>query len=632
MKAMIFAILIGMGNILYAQEFNVAHIPDSLLANASVVKRYEELTLDIKSPSKYLLHERHVYTIMDEQGDPEADYTSYYDKFTTIDYCSATLYGGNGKEIRHLRKKDMPDNVNSDGISIIEDDRHISNNFSYRIYPYTVDYEEDDTEDGVLDFDGWAPVFRFNMSVEYSRYVIVAPDDYQVRYKQLNFNLPPVITEKGGRKTYTWEMRNIPAQKAPLYAPRPLGAFPVMMVAPSDFEAQGYKGNMSNWKNYGLFINQLKKGRDMLPEEVKKQVHLLTDQIKDPKQKIALLYDFLQKNTHYISVQLGIGGWQPFDANYVGTKKYGDCKALSNYMVALLKEAGIMGKYVEIRAGANALPIERDFSESQFNHVICCVPFQNDTVWLECTSQNDPAGYLGSFTADRWGVLIDDHGGTLVHTPRYDYAVNVETTRLNATVDNDGNLTAANEVVYNAVQQDELSLRLSYVSDDEATKYLKNSIDIPTYDITHLHFVQSKKLLPSITAIFNLTAPNYAQVTGKRFFIYPNVLSKFDEQLTEEQDRKYAVELLKEETKIDTVEIQIPKGYAVESPFVNVNIRSKFGTFTASAIVADGKITYYRRQEYFSGKFPASDYASLVTYFHQIYKSDHSKIVLAKNE
>jgi len=76
-----------------------------------------------------------------------------------------------------------------------------------------------------------------------------------------------------------------------------------------------------------------------LPDNIKKEVHELTDNLKDVRQKVYVLYDFLQKNTHYINVSLGIGGWQPFPADYVAIKRYGDCKALSNYMVALLKEA-----------------------------------------------------------------------------------------------------------------------------------------------------------------------------------------------------------------------------------------------------------------------------------------------------
>lgn len=617
---------------LSAQEYNVYAIPDSLIKNANVVKRYEEMMLEIKSPGKFVFHERHVYTILNELANEYAAYRSFYDKFTTIDYLSAVLYNEKGKELKHVKKNDMADFGDMDGYSLMQDERYIKNNFYYRSYPYTVDYEEDDTNDGVLDFSSWVPAQSTAMSVQYSKYIIIAPKDYEVRYKQLNFTIPPVITEKGDKKTYTWEIKNFPALKQEVLAPGRNGVLPYMMVAPSDFEAEGYKGNMSSWVNYGKFIYQLKKGRDVLPADIKKQVHDLTDNLKSARQKINILYDFLQKNTHYISIQLGIGGWQPFDATYVATKKYGDCKALSNYMVALLKEAGITGKYVEIRAEKDARPIVTDFSESQFDHVICCVPLQKDTVWLECTSESTPAGYLGGFTSNRWGLLVDETGGKLVHTPKYSLNDNVQTRHINAIINNEGNLDASIETQYKAMQQDELEEIINANSNDKVLEYLKTTIDLPTFDIRTFHYIQQKDIIPSINESVELTANNYAQVSGKRLFINPNILTRSNQKLPMDENRKYDVELNDEYRETDTVEITIPAGYNPESVFHDIKIESVFGKYSAAVKVTADKIIYVRTREHFSGRFPAQDYAGLVRFYEQVYKADHTKVVLAKQE
>ncbi|MBL0131544.1 MAG: hypothetical protein IPP43_10800 [Chitinophagaceae bacterium] len=110
---------------------------------------------------------------------------------------------------------------------------------------------------------------------------------------------------------------------------------------------------------------------------------IIQETINSVPEKIRILYNFLQSNTHYISIQLGIGGWRPFEASFVALKAYGDCKALSNYMFSLLKEAGIVSYYTLIKAGDGAADLVTDFRSRKFTHAIVCVPVEKDTIWLE---------------------------------------------------------------------------------------------------------------------------------------------------------------------------------------------------------------------------------------------------------
>src|SRR5690606_2173354 len=129
--------------------------------------------------------------------------------------------------------------------------------------------------------------------------------------------------------------------KSEPYCPAASELLPTIMVSPSLFEAESYTGSMSSWNDFGIFMNMLYQGRDELTPIMKANVGELTANAKTDREKIDALYRYMQKNMRYVSVQLGIGGWQPFDAKYVEANKYGDCKALSNFMKALLKEVGI---------------------------------------------------------------------------------------------------------------------------------------------------------------------------------------------------------------------------------------------------------------------------------------------------
>jgi hypothetical protein len=618
---------------LTAQSWNALFIPDSLKKNTRAVAREQEIILEIKSPGKAVQREHHVYTILNENGDNLGGYTTYYGKFSSINSVSGTLYDAMGKELKHVKKKDMEDKAAYDGFSLMWDERYKEYDFYYRNYPYTVDYTEEDEMDGILHFDTWRPLISSGISTEHSKYVIIAPKDYKVRYKPVNCNFQPVITMSGDKIIYTWELRNLPALSMESSGPSWTEIAPHVLMAPSEFEAEGYKGNMSTWVDFGKFFNQLRTGRDILPDDIKKKVHELTDNLKDPRQKVEILYDFLQKNTHYISIQLGIGGWQPFAADYVATKRYGDCKALSNYMIALLKEAGITGKYVVIYGGRNEPSLVDDFPSLQGNHVITCVPMGKDSIWLECTSQTESAGFMGSFTGDRKAILIDERGGHIVRTPVYSAADNLQCRVVNAAINEEGNLDAQVNTVYTGISEEMPHYLINDYSPEEREKYLNSRLfNLPTYSVDKSHYEEQKGSVPVVREYLHVVAPNYASVSGRRLFIAPDLFDKDNERLPADSVRKYDFVQDHSLKDIDSVTIKIPAGYQPEAIPKDIHISSRFGDYSASVKVSEDKIVYYRSKQESANRFPPSDYPELVKFFEQIYKADHSRVVLVRKE
>jgi hypothetical protein len=193
---------------------------------------------------------------------------------------------------------------------------------------------------------------------------------------------------------------------------------------------------------------------------------------------------------------LGIGGWQPFDASYVASKAYGDCKALSNYMYALLKEANIKSCYTQIRAGAGKYFFLPDLPSPQFNHIILCVPLQKDTMWLECTSQTLAAGYLSDFTCNRYALAVDENGGKLIRTPNYGMKENLQVRNIKAILEEDGMLNVTANTTYNGIQQDEIHSAITGLSKDKVKELLNEKLDFSTYDIKQFDYKEQKSSLP----------------------------------------------------------------------------------------------------------------------------------------
>ena len=132
--------------------------------------------------------------------------------------------------------------------------------------------------------------------------------------------------------------------------------------------------SLTSWADLSRWTYELNAGRAELPPALVAGMQALVQGETDERARIRKVYKFLQANTRYISVQLGLGGWQTFPASSVAANGYGDCKALTNYCQALLGAAGIKAHAALVRAGSDEQDIRTDFPSSQFNHVVLCVP------------------------------------------------------------------------------------------------------------------------------------------------------------------------------------------------------------------------------------------------------------------
>lgn len=619
---------------LYASDgdYAVSKIPSSLLTNAHVIKRMEETRFEISSFNKTHLYEKYALTVLDENGDDYAVLFKRYDKLRSIQSIDGTLYDANGKKIKSLKKGEIEDRSGNSGESLMDDSRIKVHSFYYKVYPYTIEYEIETSYNNTYIFPVWMPQKAENYAVQQSNFSVICPSDFSFHYKSFNYRGEPVIDQGKNSKTYRWETKDLPAILDEYASPDWTAITTCVFFSPDKFQIEGYSGEMTSWKSLGEFQYQLNKGRDQLPDNIKKQVHQLTDGITDTREKIKALYEYMQKNTRYISVQLGIGGLQPFDATYVATRSYGDCKALSNYMYSLLKEVNIKSNYTLIKSGAREEYFMPDFPSDQFDHIILCVPLQTDTVWLECTSQTLPAGYLSDFTDNRFALAIDENGGKLVHTPRYSMNENLQVRNIKAKLEDDGSLTSTIFTEYAGLQQDNVHGLINNLSKDKVKEVLNEVLDFATYDVDKFDYKQTKDQHPAIDELLDVSVSNYATITGRRLFIVPNVLNRWHRKLKSDEERKYDIELTMEYKDIDSVEIEIPKGYELESMSQPVKIETKFGKYLSSTKLVDNKIIYYRMHEQYSGTFPAKDYADLVNYYESMYKADRGKIVLVKKE
>lgn len=615
-------------------KYPVSAIAPALLKGAHVVKRLEETTFEVVSLDKTILKRKTVLTILDEAGQEHADFVVGYDRLHKVENIEGALYDAAGVQLKKVKGKDIGDYSATSGINLYDDNRVKVHNFQYKGFPYTVEYEVEVAYNHTFYFPDWEPQSYEDLSVERSSYTFVSPASYVLRYKAFNYTNEPVAKTEGGKKIMTWEVNNLAAIIRPFASPAWHELTPTVLFAPTEFQMEGYKGNASSWEEFGKFFLSLNKDRDQLPPVVAQKVQSLTTGLTDPKEKINALYSFLQQNTRYISVQLGIGGFQPFDAAYVAQKGYGDCKALSNYMYSLLKAAGIKSYHALINGGRSfdAKSLVEDLPSTQFNHMVLFVPLAKDTVWLECTSQDESAGYSGSFTGNRKALAITEAGGKLVSTPRYTAATNTQLRFLKGSIDEEGNLTLNVATRYAAQQQDYYSGLINALSKEKVKKFLNERLDLSIYDVTDFAYREKKDRLPEIDEDLKINVVSYASVSGRRFFVVPNIMNRSGTRLTTSETRTCDYVFDIPYTDIDSAEITIPSGYQIESVPAETNVKTKYGNYTSTLKLDGNKLLYYRKMERPSGRYAAKEGEEIAKFYDQVYKSDRARIVLVKKE
>jgi len=617
------------------QNYDVSLIPKELLPYASAVVRSQQVNVEVKDLDNTTYHFKQAVTILNKNGDDMAEIEVWHDKENIIKYVRGAVYNSMGVLIKKFSESDFEDVNSNDGFSLFTDLKIKHYQPAVTDYPYTVEYEYEKREKQSLTFEDWAPNPISGTAVEKSSYTFTCKPDFNIRYKEINLPSGVNITsDKNGLKTYTWEVNNLKALRHEPYSPNPEKVLSHVKIAPEKFSYYGLNGSFTNWNELGKWeYDKLITGRQELPAETKADIKKLTDSITDPKLKAKKIYEYMQHKTHYVSVQVGIGGLQPFLASDVNQLNYGDCKALVNYTRALLKAADIDSWYCVV-TGDHDLKTSMlsDFPSIQGNHIILCIPFKNDTTWMDCTSQTIPFGYLGDFTDDRIALACTPQGGILLHTPKYSETDNLQQRKASFVLNNEGELDGGMTTTFKGVDYEEREMygviQESYI---EQVKDMQRIYPINNMRIEKLVFTQDKGLHPATTENIKLKAAEYAAIADGKIHFLLNAVNRVAAAPKMVRNRTTDLYINEGYTDEDEITYTIPAGYRQDTEPLNVNIKNAFGTFTATSTLQGDQLIYKRKLQVIDGTYPKESYQDFVDFYQAVVDADDYDVILAKN-
>lgn len=605
-------------------RYSASTIPATMKEGMYAVVRDDFTRFEILAINKSRIKVHKVITILNENGKYLATEAVFYDKLEKIVSISGTAYDANGNVIKKLKNSEIADRSAYDG-SLFTDNRYKLLDLTQSTYPYTVEFEYESERKYLYSIPSFALYTDDEVSIEKESYEVEYPVALKPRYK-LNKIEEPTKQAKGDSEKLMWSFQNIVPEKFEKYTSSL--SIPSILISPSQFEYDGYRGSMESWNTLGKWQTLLNEGRGVLPATTIAKIKEVTKNLTTVEEKTKALYEYLQSKTRYVSIQRGIGGFQPFEAWLVDQKSYGDCKALSNYMVAMLKEVGVKGYYTWIYGGNESRYVPTDFPFDPFNHIVVSVPNGRDTLWLECTSQTNPFGYLGEFTGDRYALMITEDGGKLVRTPKLKTEQNTQLQKAEVTLDKTGNAKAKVTTVYSGLQYEsgDLNFRINS-SYDEQKKWLQENLRIPSFELGAFSMINKKDKVPSAIVNVDLTLNRYASVSGKRIFVTPNLMNRMTYIPPKAETRKNPVVFKSSYIDVDTIVYSIPEEIYPEFVPQTVKISSRYGEYEANFKFDQGKLIYIRKLKMIPGEHPPAAYSELVDFYKSINKADNTKLV-----
>lgn len=254
----------------------------------------------------------------------------------------------------------------------------------------------------------------------------------------------PTTATKDGRTVLTLDKTLIQAPKAPIGAP--LRFRRVGQMRTSSFQ---------NWGEVSKLMAPLfAKASAIGPNSpIKAEADGIAAKTNDPKARAFAALQLVEDKTRYFFVGMGDGSYVPANADDTWTRRFGDCKAKTALLLALLKTLGVEAEPVLVNLGGGDGVDELPPSLSAFNHVLVRAKVNGQSLWLDGTRTGDTNPQSMQPPAHKWGLPVRERGASLEQI--VEAQINVPTTstviRLDASKGFETLATARISITYSGV-------------------------------------------------------------------------------------------------------------------------------------------------------------------------------------
>jgi len=575
--------------------------------------------------NKLIIQKSFIIQINDADSDWVSDIEIPYQEKDKLEILEASITDLMGETIRKLKKKEIIDRNDISRGAFFEDSWVKEFNLKWNQYPYRIKYKYRRTKNNFISITNWHPTIYTKIRTNKASLKITIPSDYRLRIndsKEFEYNL----TEIEGKKIHYWESKDISPIKKEWFSPPLENLIPSVKIIPDEFNYD-IQGSFESWVTYGEWLEQLNIDLDILTAKEKIKVNKLIEGLDDKKEIIRVLYHYMQDNTRYINVSIDIGGLKPYPASYVCENKYGDCKALTIYMKALLKHAGIASYYSIIYAGNNPIKVQREIPSHQFNHVILSIPLERDTIWLENTNKYAPFNYLGTSTQDRYALQVNSDKTKLIKTKALSENDVVVTNKYQFSLNTEGNgkLILSKNMKGRAFEYYQY-IKNEYTEKDQKQEF-EDDLPLKNYVIESWQFDQKNRDSLNLKLLMNISVKNQLRKIGDMIVLKPVREGLFDFEKPEDRENPIRINYPIVQKDSIVYDLAFINEFQAELPD-NIDIQSEYGSYSESFSRVNNQLIVKRRFSLKKGQYSLDTYPDIYNFTKEIKDSQKKSVII----
>jgi hypothetical protein len=458
------------------------------------------------------------------------------------------------------------------------------------------------------------------------------PSSIQPRIVEKNLTFARTTTTANGRTVHTWAPpRDLPVPRPELFAPDSDDVRMIVQV-----------GSPVNWSDIGRWYAELARDRYASTPALDAKVAEVAAKARTLDDSIRAVHRWVAQDIRYVSISLGLGGYQPRTVAQILETGFGDCKDKATLFIAALRKLGVIAHPVLLSSVARAdktLP-----GVGQFNHMIAAVAKKGGGYeYVDLTAGFTPYGRLPVGEQGGFALVVHPDGRTEeVTLPRDSAGVSRIEYRVIGTLSESGLFSGrledrrfgpAGEAMRAPYAAPLDSARRNSLQRVFASRFFANSVgdSAVAFDGKDFSSQPSVSIVVRDARASNNSGDSEILNNPLAVFSAPitNYVNSMVNQLTAAPPRKSAIiadRVWPYTHERTLIEITLPAGWKARLPN-NVDANSVFGTYRLN-YVQDGQVLRITREMMPArGTYPAERFSELMTFLKQI-QGDNAKVIL----